>query len=252
MQFSSGSERQMLRRETNSAPDPAVRLLVVDDDREIRSLLSQSLRMHGFLVEVASNVQEMERVLADHSIDLIILDVMMPGEDGITACRRITQHSLRPVVFLSARSEEAERIVGLEVGAGHYLTKPCSPREVLATVRAALRARDAVELTKRNVYGFCGWQMDVDAHELLDPNGVLALLTDGEFALLRTLVERPRRVLSRDMLLSAARGPNSDAYDRAIDVQISRLRRKIKCNGDDIIKTVRNEGYMFAPNITRL
>ncbi|UZK67656.1 response regulator [Sphingomonas sp. M1-B02] len=226
-------------------------LLVVDDDRDIRELLANSLGARGYRVETAASAQEMDEVLARMPVDCVILDVMMPGEDGLNACRRIAQRGGPEVVLLSALGEEPDRILGLEVGASHYLSKPCSPREILATVRAALRRRGAPAEPSGEVYGFDGWHIDFDSHELFDPQGVLVGLTDGEFAVLRVFIERPRRVLTREALLSAARGPDSDAYDRAIDVQVSRLRRKLRTGGDEIIRTVRNEGYLFVPRVAR-
>lgn len=237
-----------------NAPIPAddsATLLVVDDDRDIRMLLANSLGARGYRVETASNTRDMDQILARTSVDLIILDVMMPGEDGLSACRRIAQKDGPEIVLLSALGEEQDRILGLEVGASHYLSKPCSPREILATVRAALRKRGAAAAAESDVYTFDGWRIDLGSHELFDPKGVLVGLTDGEFAVLRVFIERPRRVLSREALLAAARGPDSDAYDRAIDVQVSRLRRKLRSSGDEIIRTVRNEGYLFVPRVAR-
>jgi len=233
------------------ADEPFGTLLVVDDDRDIRQLLASSLEARGYRVETASSARDMDRVLARVPVDLVILDIMMPGEDGLSACRRISRADGPEIIFLSALGEEPDRILGLEVGAGHYLTKPCSPREVLATVRAALRRRGGAPAAELQSYSFEGWRIDLDAHELFDPQGVLVGLTDGEFAVLRVFIERPRRVLSREALLAAARGPDSDAYDRAIDVQVSRLRRKLGPGGDEIIRTVRNEGYLFVPRVTR-
>jgi two-component system, OmpR family, response regulator len=227
-------------------------LLVVDDDRDIRHLLANSLGARGFHVETAADAHGMDEVLARTQVDCIILDVMMPGEDGLSACRRIARRDGPEIVLLSALGEEQDRILGLEVGAGHYLPKPCSPREILATVRAALRKRGGNQVpVSSEVYTFDGWRIDLGSHELFDPNGVLVGLTDGEFAVLRVFIERPRRVLSREALLQAARGPDSDAYDRAIDVQVSRLRRKLRAGGDEIIRTVRNEGYLFVPRVVR-
>jgi len=237
-----------------NAPIPAddsATLLVVDDDRDIRMLLANSLGARGYRVETASNTRDMDQILARTPVDLIILDVMMPGEDGLSACRRISQKDGPEIVLLSALGEEQDRILGLEVGAGHYLPKPCSPREILATVRAALRKRGATAAAESDVYVFDGWRIDLGSHELFDPKGVLVGLTDGEFAVLRVFIERPRRVLSREALLAAARGPDSDAYDRAIDVQVSRLRRKLRARDDQIIRTIRNEGYFFVPTVTR-
>ncbi|HVJ01118.1 MAG TPA: response regulator [Sphingomonas sp.] len=232
-------------------PSDSATLLVVDDDRDIRLLLANSLGARGYKVETAASAQEMDDVLAHTKVDLVILDVMMPGEDGLSACRRIARPGGPEVIMLSALGEEQDRILGLEVGAGHYLPKPCSPREILATVRAALRKRGADTPSASDAYTFDGWTIDLGSHELFDPDGVLVGLTDGEFAVLRVFIERPRRVLSREALLAAARGPDSDAYDRAIDVQVSRLRRKLRASGDEIIRTVRNEGYLFVPRVAR-
>jgi two-component system OmpR family response regulator len=193
----------------------------------------------------------MDQILARMPVDLVILDIMMPGEDGLSACRRIARPDGPEIILLSALGEEHDRVLGLEVGAGHYLPKPCSPREILATVRAALRKRGTTCALVSEVYMFDGWRIDLGSHELFDPNGVLVGLTDGEFAVLRVFIERPRRVLSREALLQAARGPDSDAYDRAIDVQVSRLRRKLRAGADEIIRTVRNEGYLFVPRVAR-
>ncbi len=226
-------------------------LLVVDDDQMIRTLLAESLGMHGYQVETATNAREMDAVLARRSVSLILLDVMMPGEDGLSVCRRLAGVGAPPVVLLSALGDEPDRILGLEIGASHYLSKPCSPREILATVRAALRAREIQDTGESRSFGFLGWRVDFAAHELLDPDGTLIDLTDGEFAVLRVFVERPRRVLARDALLEAARGPDTEAFDRAIDVQVSRLRRKLRSRGDEIIRTIRNEGYFFVPRVAR-
>ncbi|MHA6719092.1 response regulator [Sphingomonas sp. RS6] len=236
---------------TNAIPDDPATLLVVDDDRDIRLLLANSLGARGYRVETAANARDMDQILETMPVDLVILDIMMPGEDGLSACRRIATADGPEVILLSALGEEQDRILGLEVGASHYLPKPCSPREILATVRAALRKRGAPAPTEGEVFAFEGWRIDLGSHELFDPNGVLVGLTDGEFAVLRVFIERPRRVLSREALLAAARGPDSDAYDRAIDVQVSRLRRKLRAGGDDIIRTVRNEGYLFVPRVAR-
>lgn len=237
--------------QTDAAIDERTAILIVDDDQAIRSLLGQSLSARGYRVSMAANAREMDMVLARERIDAVLLDVMMPGEDGISACRRITASGGPAVIMLSALGEERDRIVGLEIGASHYLPKPCSAREVIATVRAALRSRRQPEPRDRSRLTFDGWTMDLLAHELFDAQGVLVGLTEGEFALLRVFAERPRRVLSREWLLEAARGPDSDAFDRAIDVQISRLRRKLRAGGDDIIRTIRNEGYLFVPLVTR-
>jgi two-component system OmpR family response regulator len=236
-----------------SSEQAAISLLIVDDDRSIRDLLSRSLANHGYQVETASNVREMEAALSEHKIDLVILDIMMPGEDGLSACRRMASVGGPPIIFLSALGDETDRILGLETGASHYLPKPCSPREILATVRAALRHHEDIpSLAERQAYLFDSWKIDFTSHELLDPDGVLVDLTDGEFAVLRVFVERPRRVLSRDALLEAARGPDTPSFDRAIDVQVSRLRRKLRAAEGELIRTIRNEGYIFAPQVVRV
>jgi two-component system, OmpR family, response regulator len=230
-------------------PDTVAHLLVVDDDAGIRVLLAERLGAYGYRVTTASGVAEMERVLARGGVDLVVLDVMMPGEDGLSACRRLVQAGGPPVIILSALGDEQDRIVGLEIGADHYLAKPCSPRELLAHIRALLRRQRAPEAETRRGFLFAGWRMDIESHELFDPDGVLVHLSDGEFAVLRVFVENPRRVLTRERLLHAARGPDSDAFDRAIDVQVSRLRRKLRAGESDMIRTVRNEGYLFVPKV---
>ena len=243
--------KAIVSSDTLSADAAAPHILIVDDDRDIRQLLSSSLTDHGFRVSVASGTREMDQLLRTSSVDLLILDIMMPGENGIEACRRLARTGGPPVVFLSALSEESDRIIGLETGASHYLPKPCSAREIVATVRAALRPRQVGTEVGEQMLRFAGWRMDLAAWELTDPDGVLVALTEGEFAILRLFAERPRRVLSREQLLEGARGPASDAFDRAIDVQVSRLRRKLRAPGDEMIRTVRNEGYLFVPAVTR-
>lgn len=232
---------------------PLAHILIVDDDPGLRGLIAESLSGHGFATSVAGNAVEMDRALAREPADLVILDVMMPGEDGLSVCRRLAASHGPPVIMLSAAGGEVDRIVGLEIGADHYLTKPCSPRELLAHVRAVLRRSaqhtDEPEPTGEGRFRFLGWRIDLASHELTDPDGTLINLTDGEFAVLRAFVDRPRRVLSREQILDAARGPDSESYDRAIDVQVSRLRRKMK--NDDIIRTIRSEGYMFVPRVER-
>jgi two-component system OmpR family response regulator len=224
-------------------------VLVVDDDEEIRKLLAGSLSKRGYRVLTAASAQEMDRVLARHSVHVVILDVVMPGEDGLSVARRLAASGDPPLIMLSALSEEQDRILGLELGADHYLTKPCSSREVLAHVRALLR-RQSMRQPPRRAYYFQGWKIDLDANELLDPDGRQVELTDGEFSMLRVLVTRPRRVLKRDELLRAARGTRSEAFARAVDIQISRLRQKLNAPGDSLIRTVRNEGYMLVAKVS--
>ena len=237
-------------------PAPAANILMVDDDRGIRDVVSDFLSQHGYHVETAGDALEMEAVLNRASIDLVVLDVMLPGEDGLAICRRMTSGDGPAIIMLSAMGEETDRIVGLELGADDYLSKPCNPRELLARVRAVLRRRHEPRSTEAPLgagCGFAGWRLDLVRRELRSPQGVMVNLSSGEFSLMRAFVERPQRVLTRDQLLDMARGRDSEAYDRAIDVQISRLRKKLDSgsNGLELIRTVRNEGYIFTAPVHR-
>lgn len=233
------------------------RILMVDDDPGIRDVVSDFLGKHGYRVETAADAPEMERVLRQGSVDLIVLDVMLPGEDGLAICRRLTAaEGGPPIIMLSAMGEDTDRIVGLELGADDYLAKPCNPRELLARVRAVLRRAEQRTGGSGELGAGCefaGWRLDLVRRELRSPQGVVVNLSTGEFSLLRAFVERPQRVLTRDQLLEFARGPDSDAFDRAIDVQISRLRRKLDDSGGghELIRTIRNEGYMFTAKVKR-
>ena len=235
----------------------SARILVVDDDPDIRGLVCEFLGRHGFLVEAAEDGPAMERALAREPADLVVLDLMLPGEDGLSLTRRLAAGPGTPVIILSAMGEDTDRIVGLEIGADDYLAKPCNPRELLARVRAVLRRnrevrdRQTVQPVGAAVE-FAGWRLDLLRRELRSPQGVLVELSGGEIMLLRAFVERPQRVLTRDQLLDHARGPDADAFDRAVDVQVSRLRRKLAAGAaGEIIRTVRNEGYLFLPDVAR-
>jgi two-component system OmpR family response regulator len=224
------------------------RVIVVDDDAGIRNVIRDYLGEHGYRVETAGNAKELDRLLAQGPADLIVLDVMMPGEDGLTVCRRLSAEPGPSIIILSALGEDADRIVGLELGADDYLPKPCNPRELLARVRAVLRRRQDAQGRPQVNCSFAGWRLDLVRRELHSPQGVVVNLTSGEFMLLRALLERPQRILTRDELLDCARGPEAETFDRAIDVQISRLRRKLEDGAGGqggLIRTVRNEGYMF-------
>ena len=241
------------------ASDSAVgRVVIVDDDPGIRDVVGEFLGRHGFDVVEAADAAGLQRALSTAPADLIVLDVMLPGDDGLTICRRLAALPDGPaVIMLSAMGEDTDRIVGLELGADDYLAKPCNPRELLARVRAVLRRRSesrtgagldaAVE--------FQGWRLDLVRRELKSPDGAVVNLSGGEFSLLRVFVENPQKVMTRDQLLDHARGPDSDTYDRAIDVQISRLRKKLddgqNPGSGGLIRTVRNEGYMFMPKVVR-
>lgn len=225
------------------------RILVVDDDADLRRLIGDYLRGHGYLVETAGNVTGMRQALQANRADVIILDVMMPGEDGLSAARSLAAQNGPAVIILSALGSDTDRIIGLEVGADDYLSKPCNPRELLARVRVALRRRNATATTAESsrTCEFAGWRIDVGARVLRDPSGVFIELSDGEFTLLRSFVEHPQRVLTRDQLLDLVNRGERDIYDRAIDSQISRLRRKLQLrDATELIRTVRNEGYMFT------
>ena len=242
--------------EAETAP---ARIVVVDDDPGIRETITEFLGRHGYATGEAAAAAGLARALHEGPVDLVVLDVMLPGEDGLAICRRLAALDNGPaVIMLSAMGEDIDRIVGLELGADDYLPKPCNPRELLARVRAVLRRRgERVADGPREGVGarceFAGWRLDLVRRELKSPAGVVVNLSGGEFTLLRVFVERPQRVLTRDQLLDMARGPDSDAYDRAIDVQISRLRRKLEegGGGGDLVRTVRNEGYMFTAPVAR-
>jgi two-component system, OmpR family, response regulator len=236
--------------------DGVKHILVVDDDIEIRGLLSDFLARNGYRVTVAPNGAAMMQTLGFARIDLVILDIMMPGEDGLSLCRRLRANGTMPIIMLTAASGEADRIVGLEMGADDYLPKPFSTRELLARVRAVLR-RSAMPVPgspagTRRVFEFAGWRLDVTRRQLYSPAKALVDLRAAEFDLLLALVERPNHVLARDQLLDLARGRGATAFDRSIDVHISRLRHRIEVDPKepDLIKTVRSEGYVFAAPVT--
>jgi two-component system OmpR family response regulator len=234
-------------------PEPHV--LIVDDDREIRDLIARFLEKHGLRVSVAADGRAMGRVLADRGIDLIVLDVMLPGEDGLSLCRRLRAVSDVPVIMLTAMGEEIDRILGLEMGADDYLAKPFNPRELLARIKAVLRRTQAAGSPGHPADGgrvltFAGYRLDLAQRSLTAADGVLVPLSTGEFDLLAAFAQHPNRVLSRDQLLDLARGRDAQPFDRAIDVQVSRLRRKIG-GPADLIKTVRGAGYMFTADVSR-
>jgi len=233
--------------------DRNAHILVVDDDREIRTLLARFLTDHGLRVSTAANGHEMLAALDAGAIDLIVLDVMMPGPDGLTLTRNLRAHkSMVPIIMLTAMGEETDRIVGLEMGADDYVAKPFNPRELLARIKAVLR-RSAEPPSKSNgdVVTFSGWTFDLHMRTLFDPDGNACVLSGGEFELLEVFVTHPGRVLNRDQLLDMARGRDAQPFDRAIDVQVSRLRKKIEPDAKlpTLIKTVRGGGYMFTAKV---
>ena len=231
--------------------DTLPRILVVDDEPGIRDLICDYLDQHGYRASGAASAAEMDRVLAIEPPDLIVLDVMMPGEDGLSVCRRLAGKG-PPVVILSAMGEDTDRIIGLELGADDYLPKPCNPRELLARVRAVLRRPRDETAPDAVVLRFAGWKLDLLRRELVRPDGGVTPLSTGEFNLLRAFAESPRRILTRDQLLERARGADADVFDRAMDVQISRLRKKLDDgSGQELIVTQRGEGYMFDVRVER-
>ena len=216
-------------------------------------MVSEFLGRHGYRVETAADSEEMERALERGPVDLIVLDVMLPGEDGLAVCRRLTSaEGAPPIIMLSAMGEDTDRIVGLELGADDYLAKPCNPRELLARIRAVLRRPREDAATEGPALAFAGWRLNLLRRELTRPDGGAVALSAGEFALLRAFAERAGRVLTRDQLLERARGADADVFDRAMDVQISRLRKKLDDgSGLEMIQTLRGEGYMFDVRVER-
>jgi two-component system, OmpR family, response regulator len=219
------------------------RILVVDDDFELRSLIATFLGQNGLAVETAADAKEMDAQLNAGKFDLIVLDLMMPGEDGLSVLRRMQVADRPAIIMLSAMGEDSDRIIGLEVGADDYLAKPCNPRELLARIRAVLRRRGGSEMSAP-VRRFGTWTLDQVTRTVMPQGGIETQLTDTEFRILNAFLDAPQRVLSRDQLLSLAKPTDAEIYDRAIDVTISRLRKKL--SGDDPIRTVRGEGYMFT------
>ncbi|HEY9079894.1 response regulator [Magnetovibrio sp.] len=242
-------------------------ILIVDDDREIRDLLNRFLVKHGLRVSTAADGREMLMALQGGAIDLIVLDLMLPGEDGLTLTRNLrasgaaqsgTQGGAIPIIMLTAMGEEMDRIVGLEMGADDYLAKPFNPRELLARIKAVLRRFETLPAsyvnsgTSDSVRCFAGWTLNLSSQVLRNPNGETVTISGGEFEFLHAFVTHPGRVLNRDQLLDLARGRDAQPFDRAVDVQVSRLRKKIEPDPKTptFIKTVRGGGYMFTPSVT--
>ena len=221
------------------------RILVVDDDADLRVLVSDFLAANHLTVDSAANGREMDEKLAAARYDLIVLDLMMPGEDGLSILRRLRKPGGPGIIMLSAMGDDTDRIIGLEVGADDYVPKPCNPRELLARVRAVLRRREGTAAADGTpVRRFGEWTLDLVNRALKRPGVPPAPLTDAEFRILAAFLDRPQRVLTRDQLIEAGKGMDSEVFDRAIDVTISRLRKKL--GADDPIRTVRNEGYLFT------
>lgn len=229
-------------------------LLIVDDDRDIRMLLAEQLREAGFRVSTAADGVDMRRTLEATPVDLIVLDLNLPREDGLSLCRDLRAKSQTPVIMLTARGEPIDRIIGLEMGADDYLAKPFEPRELLARIRSVLRRAQSLpanlEPLEARHAKFSGWSLDFEHRQLEAANGRVTILSGTEFRLLRILVEHANRVLSREQLLALGAVRQSDALDRAIDLQVSRVRQKFGEEGARLIRTVRNEGYVLAAPVT--
>ncbi|WP_022939830.1 response regulator [Psychromonas hadalis] len=225
-------------------------LLVVDDHHEIRELLQRFFIQHNYRVSVAKDGKEMKHCLSHAKIDLIVLDLMLPGEDGLTLCRDLRATSNIPIVMLTAMGDEMDKIIGLEMGADDYLAKPFNPRELLARIKAVLRRVNSLStpISEIDKYHFAQWCLDIHKRELTDNKGVMVVLSSAEFDLLRVFIDHPQRVLSRDQLLDLSKGRDGGVYDRAIDTLISRLRKKLERDAKhpELIKTIWGGGYQFT------
>jgi two-component system OmpR family response regulator len=230
-----------------------VRILLVEDDVEIARLLGETLTDNGFVPRFAKSATEMDNQLQQRDIDLVILDVLLPGENGISICRRLRSSSDLPIIMLTALGEDVDRILGLELGADDYMTKPFNSRELVARIRAILRRtkRGAPGDGRARAFHFAGWRLNATERQLYNADGVRVTTTSAEFDLLIALCEHPGRVLSRDKLLDLTYGGLAGPVERSIDVHISRIRQKIEPNPRDpsLIKTVRLGGYLFTPSV---
>lgn len=235
--------------------DQKSHILVVDDDRELRDLVSNLLRKNGFKVDAADGAKEMRKVLRTAKIDLIVLDRVMPEEDGLVICQEIRRTSRIPIIMLTLLGSETDRVVGLEVGADDYVQKPFSPQELVARIKAVLRRSRDLPLSARidgtRALHFNGWRLDRMRRELFSPDGVETFLTDGEFDLLQAFAEHPQVTLTRDQLIDLTSGRTPALIDRSIDMQVARLRRRIEPGQDSpkLIKTVRQRGYVFTADV---
>ncbi|KAF0166230.1 MAG: transcriptional regulatory protein ompR [Rhodocyclaceae bacterium] len=227
-------------------------LLVVDDDREIRKLLTEYLEQAGYRVTAVADGKAMRRMLDGHRVDLVVLDLMLPGENGLALCRDLRARSNLPVLMLTARGTEVDRIIGLEMGADDYLAKPFNPRELLARIKSILRRAQSLppNLEAENIaaFRFADWTLDVGARHLVAPDGLVVPLSGAEYRLLRVFLEHAQCVLSRDQLLELANGREAILFDRSIDVLVGRLRKRLRDDGREpqLVKTVRGEGYVLA------
>ncbi len=240
--------------------EPNDHVLIVDDDKEIRTLIGTYLEKHGMLASLAASGRQMRAALEQGPVDLVILDRMMPGEDGLALCRELRSGKYRsvPILMLTALGDETERIIGLEMGADDYLAKPFAVRELLARIRAVLRrARmlppnlQSAEADTVHLLTFGDWRLDTTARHLLDAEGTMVALSGAEYRLLRVFLDHPQRVLTRDQLLNLTQGRDADQFDRSIDLLVSRLRQRLRDDAREprYIKTLRSEGYIFSSRV---
>jgi len=236
----------------NGTMNVSARILIVDDDADITQLLQDYLSRFGFTVRTASDGNGMRSILSEQVIDLVVMDVMLPGTDGLALAREVRQQSVMPIIMLTARSNPLDRVIGLENGADDYISKPFEPRELVARIHTVLRRSHtlndaAPDPTRNDVICFDGWELHREERRLHSPDGLVVALSNAEFRLLCTFLQTPRRVFSRDQLVERAHGRPMDAYERSIDLLVSRLRQKLSCQADatSLIKTVRGAGYLF-------
>lgn len=246
--------------EERSATHPvsrAAHILVVDDEPDVRELIGSYLTQNGYRISAATDGQALRRVLADQTVDLVIVDLGLPGEDGLSLTRYLREHSDAGIIIVTGRGETVDRIVGLEIGADDYLAKPFDLRELLARVRSVLRRAQQRTSQRpegaRRCVAFAGWRLDLASRQLFSPDSTEVLLTTGEFELLSVFVHRPNHVLSRDELLDLTHHREAGPFDRSIDVQVGRLHRKIEADPEQpvLIKSVRAAGYIFTPTVER-
>lgn len=230
-------------------------LLIVDDDKEIRNLLTDYLEQADYRVTAVGDGKAMRRVLEANRIDLVILDLMLPGEDGLTLCRELRSRTNLPVLMLTARGDEVDRIIGLEMGADDYLAKPFNPRELLARIKSVVRRAQALppnmKTDKAHILRFAGWALDVATRNVTAGDGLVVPLSGAEYRLLRVFLDHPQRVLTREQLLELANGREAILFDRSIDVLVGRLRKRLRDDSREpvLIKTVRGEGYVLAASV---
>ena len=232
------------------------KILIVEDNRELRGLIFRALKKDGYRVAEAEDGRSMQRQLDESRVDLVVLDIMLPGQDGLTLCRNLRAKSSIPVIFVSAKDDDLDKVLGLKMGADDYLTKPFTMAELSARIEAVLRRTEFGGVKDMNDdvdgYRFDRWFFDVDRRELIESDDIVVPLSTSEYELLRIFVERPQRVMSRDQLLDLTRGRDATVFDRSVDTQISRLRRKIEADSrhPQIIKTVWGGGYVFAVDVS--